>query len=126
KQSGVICWVAVEEGARVREGELLAQLEDEEWRLQLVQARARAQAAADAAQRGRALAEQDLVSAQEVERLVSDSAVAAAELGLAELRVRNAQIRSPIAGVVTHRYVDRGAQVTPNTRSEEHTSELQS
>lgn len=115
KQSGVISRIAVEEGARVREGDLLAQLEDEEWRLQVVQARARAQAAADAAQRGRALAEQDLVSAQEVERLVSDSAVAAAELGLAELRVRNAQIRSPIAGVVTHRYVDRGAQVGPNT-----------
>ena len=111
KQSGVVARLAVEEGASVREGDLLAQLEDEEWRLQASQSEARARAASDAVERARALAELDLISVQEVERLASDSAVARADYELAELRVRNAAIRSPIDGVVTHRYVERGNQV---------------
>jgi membrane fusion protein, multidrug efflux system len=111
KQGGVIAEIVAEEGTRVREGDLLARLDDEEWRLQAQQAQAQATSAAEAAQRGRVLAEQQLISAQEVERLVADSAVAAANYGLADLRVRNGQIRSPIRGIVTHRYVERGAQV---------------
>ncbi len=115
RQGGVVARLTVEEGDRVREGDLLAQLDDEEWRLQAQQSAARARSAADAATRGRALAAQDILSVQELERLISDSAVARADAELAELRVRNAQIRSPISGVVTHRYVDRGSQVGANT-----------
>jgi len=100
-----------EEGDRVQENQVLARLDDEEWRLQAAQARARAQSASERASRARALAELDLISEQEVGNLVSDSAVAASDLELAELRVRNAEIRSPIAGVVTHRYIERGSQV---------------
>jgi len=111
RQSGLVAEIRVEEGQRVSEGELLAQLEDEEWRLQALQSDARARAAADAVERARALAQLDLISVQEVERLVSDSAVARADSELAELRVRNAAIRSPIDGVITHRYIERGSQV---------------
>jgi membrane fusion protein, multidrug efflux system len=111
KQAGLVSRIEAEEGDRVQEGQVLARLDDEEWSLQAQQARARASAAADAVTRARALAELELISLQEVDNLVSDSSVAASDLELAELRVRNAAIRSPITGVITHRYVERGSQV---------------
>jgi membrane fusion protein, multidrug efflux system len=115
KQAGIVAAIMVEEGVRVREGQVLAQLDDAEWRLQLQQSEARASSALDAVERARALQELELVSAQEVERLASEARVTEAEVGLARLRVENAQIRAPIAGTVTHRYIERGQQV--NTAS---------
>jgi membrane fusion protein, multidrug efflux system len=111
KQGGVVARVLVEEGARVSAGTPLAVLDDEEWRLQARQAEARARAAQDASARAVALQRQGLLAEQEVERLRSESEVAAADRELSRLRVQNATIRSPIAGVVTHRYVERGQMV---------------
>lgn len=115
RQGGVIERILVEEGARVAQGQVLAHLDDAEWRLQTEQSDARAQAARDAAERARSLQTLDLISEQEVERLASEARVAEAELGLARLRVENAEVRAPIAGTVTHRYIERGQQV--NTTS---------
>lgn len=112
RQGGLVAEILVEEGTRVTEGQTLARLDDEQWVLQAQQARAQAQSAAEAVVRARALASQELLSAAEVETLVSDSAVAQAQLELAELSVRNARIVSPISGVVTHRYIERGQQIT--------------
>ncbi len=111
KQAGVVMEVLVEEGDRVQAGQVLARLDDEEWRLQAEQSDARATAAREAANRASRLQEMDLVSEQEVERLVSEARVAEAEVGLARLRVENASLRAPFAGTVTHRYIERGQQV---------------
>ncbi|MDZ7780731.1 MAG: efflux RND transporter periplasmic adaptor subunit [Gemmatimonadota bacterium] len=111
KQAGVVVDILVEEGDRVEEGQVLARLDAAEWQLQAEQAEARAAAATEAANRARRLQEMDLVSEQEVERLVSEARVAEADLGLARLRVENASMRAPFTGTVTHRNVDRGQQV---------------
>jgi membrane fusion protein, multidrug efflux system len=115
KQSGVIARILVEEGTAVRAGQPLAVLDSEEWQLQGRQAEARATAARDAAARAVQLQEQGLIPDQEVERLRSDAQVAQADLELARLRVRNAQITAPIAGVVTHREIERGQLVSSST-----------
>jgi RND family efflux transporter MFP subunit len=115
KQTGVVARLLVEEGAAVRAGQPLAVLDDEEWRLQARQADARARAAQDAAERGVALHGQGLLADQELERLRSDAAVAAADRDLAALRVRNATITAPIGGVVTHRRIERGQLVNSQT-----------
>jgi len=117
KQNGVIARVLVEEGARVTAGQALAVLDAEEWRLQARQTDARASAARDALERGRALASQGMLAEQEIERLRSEAAVAAADRDLAQLRVRNATITAPISGTVTHRWVERGQLVNTSTRS---------
>jgi membrane fusion protein, multidrug efflux system len=114
KQGGVIARILVEEGAAVRQGQPLAVLDDAEWRLQARQSAARAQAARDALERGLALQERGLLANQEVERLRSDAEVASADAALADLRVQNATIASPLAGIVTHRNVERGQQVGTN------------
>lgn len=115
KQTGVIARILVEEGAVVRAGQPLAALDSEEWELQARQAEARARAAADAAARAVQLQGQGLISDQEVERLQSDAQVVQADLELARLRVRNAVIAAPIAGVVTHREVERGQLINSST-----------
>jgi membrane fusion protein, multidrug efflux system len=115
KQNGVVGRLMVEEGSAVRAGQPLATLDDEEWRLQAQQAEARAQAARDAAERGIALHGQGHLADQELERLRSEAAVAAADRDLARLRVRNAVIVAPIAGVVTHRFIERGQLVNTST-----------
>jgi membrane fusion protein, multidrug efflux system len=115
KQTGLVGRILVEEGDRVSEGQLLAQLDDEEWRLQLQQTDARTRSALDAVERARALREFGLVPEQEVERLASDARVAESELALARLRVQNAGIRAPIAGTVTRRFIERGQQVGTQT-----------
>jgi membrane fusion protein, multidrug efflux system len=117
KQNGVIARVMVEEGAVVRAGQPLAVLDAEEWRLQARQSDARATAARDALERGRALAAQGMLADQEIERLRSEAAVAAADRDLAQLRLRNATIVAPMSGVVTHRYVERGQLVNTTTRA---------
>jgi membrane fusion protein, multidrug efflux system len=117
KQGGVLARLLVEEGARVAAGQALATLDDEEWRLQAQQAEARARASRDAADRAGALLQQGLLAEQEVVRLRSEADVAAADRDLARLRVANAVIRSPIAGTVTHRFVERGQLVNTSTRA---------
>ncbi len=111
KQAGVVARLHVEEGDIVRQGQPLASLDAEEWRLQARQAEARASSATDAATRARSLREQGLISDEEAERLTSEAQVAQADAELARLRVRNATITSPLSGVVTHRNVERGSQV---------------
>ncbi len=112
KQGGIIAEILVEEGTRVTAGQALARLDDAEWRLQAEQSEARARSALDAVERARALAAMELISEQEVERLASEARVAEADVGLARLRVENAVVRAPFAGTVTHRYLERGQQVT--------------
>jgi membrane fusion protein, multidrug efflux system len=117
KQTGIVARILVEEGAAVRAGQPLAVLDDEEWRLQARQSEARALAARDAAERGVALHEQGLLADQELERLRSEASVADADRDLALLRVRNAVIEAPIAGVVTHRWIERGQLVNSAARA---------
>lgn len=115
KQTGVIAQIVVEEGTQVRAGQALARLDSEESVLQARQSEARARAARDAAARAAQLQDRGMVSDQEVERLQSEAQVAAADLALAQLRVRNSVITAPIAGVVTHREVERGQLVNSST-----------
>jgi membrane fusion protein, multidrug efflux system len=115
KQAGVIARIMVEEGMAVRAGQPLAVLDSEEWELQARQAEARARNSRDTAARATQLQSQGLISDQEVERLQSEAQVSEADLALARLRVRNAVIAAPIAGVVTHREVERGQLVNSGT-----------
>lgn len=115
KQGGVVARILVEEGTPVRQGQPLAVLDSEEWALQARQTSARAQAARDALDRGIALQGQGLLADQEVESLRSNAEVASADAALAELRVSNATIVAPLAGVVTHRQIEQGQLVGTNT-----------
>ena len=127
KVMGAVTSVQVQEGARVRAGQVLARIDSRDV------AAKRAQAAAGLADAD-AVHRDALTQAQRFRGLYADSAATRAQLdavetGLAraEAAVRTAQaaaneleaygayaeVRAPFAGVVTQRFVDRGAFVAP-------------
>jgi membrane fusion protein, multidrug efflux system len=114
------------EGDRVAQGELLAVLEDADFRL--ARDRARASLALADANRAHARAEKDRADsllktggitdkdhlAAQVAVQVADAAHAQAEseLAIAERQVARAQVKAPLSGRITKRQVDAGAMVT--------------
>jgi RND family efflux transporter MFP subunit len=114
------------EGDRVAQGELLAVLEDADFRL--ARDRARASLALADANRAHARAEKDRADsllktggitdkdhlAAQVAVQVTDAAHAQAEseLAIAERQVARAQVKAPLSGRIAKRQVDAGAMVT--------------
>lgn len=130
-------------GDRVRAGDLIAELEDDEIRQQVnrasaaieVSRAARAQREAERRnaeaelERAATLIEDGLVSRQDYEARKTTLAVVSAQLDLAEAQIQQAEaelrelkirleqtrIYAPMSGIVAQRYVDPGALVSPST-----------
>ena len=141
KVMGNVTRVLVSEGQRVQAGQLLVEIDDREGRAKTAQATAgtsqvdsaiaAAQANADVMaatyKRFAALRERGSVSPQEFDEISAKNAAAQAQLqqaraagsqaraGLTEAQtfLSYSEVRSPIAGVVTARMIDPGAQAAP-------------
>jgi HlyD family secretion protein len=123
--AGLIVRLAVEEKARVRKGDLIAELRSDELRAALAEARARVgEAEADIrlfdaeVDRAEKLWKEDVGSKQAVDRATRDreSAIARRETARAtvdrlEASLDKMRIVAPIDGVVVHRFHDRGENV---------------
>lgn len=135
---GVLAWVGVERGDRVRQGQVVARLRAEVEQASSSVARSRADAEGDLrgamAQRDlarlkldrtRTLAQQDYVSAQAVEQAhaewqVADERVTQAreaqqtssrELSVSQAQLAQRLVRSPIDGWVVERYLNPGERM---------------
>lgn len=106
KSGGVIRSILVEQGARVRRGQLLARLADDEIAATLAGARALADKAERDLERGRSLFADDVVTREQVEDLATAQAVARAGLRAAEFNARHARIEAPAVGVVLQRLAE--------------------
>lgn len=114
--NGALVNVPVEEGSRVRAGELLAALDARELTAQLEAAEKNLVFARSTAERSTQLFQRQVVTAAEYER--DQAALASAEATVTQLRTRIGftQIVSPIDGVVTQRFVQAGDVVSGQTR----------
>jgi RND family efflux transporter MFP subunit len=145
KVAGYVASIAVDIGDRVDEGQVLATLEIPEMAQQYVQAESQlaeqraevAKAEAEAAlrrvmlERSRGLRAKDAVTEQDLDQARAEAAKANAELALARARANSGEARlaelralmeyarlsAPFAGIVTQRFVDRGALVQAATAS---------
>ena len=104
-----------EEGDRVAAGTVLARLEDAELAVELVSERAALEAARAAFERAEQLREREVITLPEYERDRTALAAAEAAVRRLETRVAYATVRSPIAGVVTAKYVEAGDVVGAQT-----------
>ncbi|MBS3959709.1 MAG: efflux RND transporter periplasmic adaptor subunit [Xanthomonadaceae bacterium] len=115
KTSGVLLRVLVEEGDRVRAGQVLAQLDPERPRLEAARAEATMRRAKNNFERSRELFGRQLVSAEAHDQLRFEYEAAKAAWELARLELSHTTITAPIGGVVAERMAKPGNLINLNT-----------
>lgn len=106
KTGGVIRSIEVQQGERVRAGQLLATLMDDEVAAAVTQARAVAEQSARDLERGRALLADEVATREQVEDLTTANAVAQAQLRTALFNARHSRIEAPADGVVLRKLAE--------------------
>jgi membrane fusion protein (multidrug efflux system) len=111
KVGGEVVKLLVEEGDRVSEGQVLAELDGERLRLEMLSAKANLEQARGEYERYTDLAARGLVSEAMFEGLKYDLEALEATYKLARLNFEYSKIRAPINGIVTSRYVKLGQSI---------------
>jgi membrane fusion protein, multidrug efflux system len=114
--SGSVLAVHVQEGDRVAEGTLLAELDAREAESQFARAQAVLESARDAFARDSQLHAGAIITDADFERTRSAYMVAKSEAELWDTRRAFTRITAPSAGVVTAKHVEAGSAVSPNQR----------
>ena len=114
--AGALTAVKVEEGSRVRRGELLAQIDPRELTAQVRAAEASLAFAKSTADRSQSLFASKVITQSEYDR--DRTALASAEASLSQLQTRLelTRVTAPFAGVITHRFVREGDIVGGQTQ----------
>lgn len=108
KVPGEVKEILVEEGDDVESGQILARLDGDRLRLELNESRARLRKLERDYQRNKDLREKGLVSEGDFEKIQYELEALQAAYNLARLELDYTQIRAPISGVVSERYIKRG------------------
>jgi membrane fusion protein, multidrug efflux system len=112
---GAVLRVAVEEGQRVRAGDLLAAIDPRQLRLEVAQAKAQFDKVDNDYRRQVELHERGLVAAGAFESTRFELAQRRATWELARLQLSHTELRAPFAGVVAERHVRVGQNLTSGT-----------
>ena len=108
KVEGEIREVLVEEGDDVTKGQIMARLDGDRLRLELSESSARLRKMQRDFERNKDLREKGLLSEGDYEKLRFDLEALQASYNLASLELDYTQIRAPINGVISERYVKIG------------------
>lgn len=114
KVGGVVKEIMVEEGQYVKEGAILAKLDDEKIAVQLAQAKTVLEKLKTGYERNVDLHKQSLISTEAFQQSKYDYESQKASYDLAELEFKYTTIRTPIGGVVSERLIKVGNMVLPN------------
>ncbi len=115
KVGGEIKRILVEEGQNVRAGQVLAVLDGDQLRLQLVQSAANLHKLEREYQRNSDLYAKGLIASNAVENVKADLDALKASNDIARLLLSYTEIRAPISGVVAERNIKVGNTIQPNT-----------
>lgn len=111
KVRGIVKQINVEEGDLVEEGDVLAQLEDEQLELEASRAKSTMDRLRNELKRKQELFKKNLISAQEFENAKYEYEAQKSEYELAQLKIKNSQIRAPISGVISDRLIKTGNMI---------------
>lgn len=115
KTSGVALQVLVEEGQPVRAGQTLVRLDAARSALSAAQSAAQVRKLEANYERSRRLAEQKLISANDIDQIRYDLENARAAWRRDSLEVAYANVTAPISGVIAERMIKPGNYVAANT-----------
>ena len=116
KVSGKVTAVFFKEGSRVKKGDLLVKIYDEDLQAQLRRAEIQEKLLAEKLERQRVLLSKDAVSRESFDQLQTDYNVIQADMNLLKVRIAETEVRSPFDGVIGFRYVSEGTYVTPSVK----------
>ena len=111
KVRGIVKNIYVEEGDLVDANDVLAELEDEQLELEAQRAKATMDRLLNELSRKEELFNKNLISAQEFENAKYEYEAQRSEYELAQLKIKNSKIRSPISGVVSDRLIKNGNMI---------------
>jgi RND family efflux transporter MFP subunit len=114
QMAGILLRVLVEEGDRVRSGQLMAELDARETSAQLERARAVLANAEAAFQRAQQLSANGLSTQAELDAARSAFEMAKADVELWNTRLAFSRIAAPVSGMVTVKRVEQGSAVSTN------------
>ena len=109
--AGRVMAVGVDEGDRVRAGTLVAYLDPTDYALAFEQAKLAYARAADEARRARVLRSTDGIAPNDFDKLINAEAQAEVSAAMANKRLHDTRLVSPLSGVVARRNADAGETV---------------
>jgi len=114
KVSGVVEKIFVEEGDSVKAGQVLVKLEDEEFILRLAQVESKLEELDNEFQRNKELFKNKLISAEAHDRTKYEYQTQKSTYDLTKLSLNYTEIKAPISGIVSERFIKVGNMVTVN------------
>jgi membrane fusion protein (multidrug efflux system) len=114
KVSGVVKKIMVEEGDKVKTGQVLAKLEDEEFIHRLAQEETKLEELANELQRNQELFKNKLISTEAYDRTKYEYQTQKSTYDLIKLDLNYTEIKTPINGIVSERFIKVGNMVTVN------------
>ena len=111
KIRGIVEEIMVEEGDQVKKGQVLARIEDDQYRIETERAKATMDRLYNDYQRNKELFDKELISVEVYEnsRFEYESQKSAYEL--AQLNLEYSSIKSPISGVISERFIKVGNMI---------------
>jgi len=114
KVSGVVEKIFVEEGDSVKTGQVLAKLEDEEFIHRLAQVESKLEELDNEFQRNKELFKNKLISAEAYDRTKYEYQTQKSTYDLRKLNLNYTEIKAPISGIVSERFIKVGNMITVN------------
>lgn len=115
ESSGKVVAIYFTEGTHVKEGDLLAKINDKPLQAQLKKLEAQVPLARDRVYRQHTLLEKDAVSQEAYEQVTTEYEKLMADLDLVKANIAQTELRAPFDGIIGLRSVSEGAYVTPST-----------
>ncbi len=111
KVRGIVNEIYVEEGDMVKAGQVIAKIEDEQYRIEAARAKATLNRLKNDFDRNKELYEKNLIAAEAYQNSQYEYESQKAAYDLAQLNLEHTSIKSPISGVISERFVKVGNMI---------------
>ncbi|MEQ8523379.1 efflux RND transporter periplasmic adaptor subunit [Gracilimonas sp.] len=111
KVRGIVREIYVEEGEEVKAGQVIAKIEDDQYRIEAARAKATLDRLKNDFDRNKELYEKNLIAAEAYQNSQYEYESQKAAYELAQLNLEHTSIKSPIGGVISERFVKVGNMI---------------
>jgi membrane fusion protein (multidrug efflux system) len=114
--SGKVVGIFFEEGTRVKNGDLLAKINDKPLQAQLLKLQAQKKLSEEKEFRQRQLLDRDAISRESYDQVATELQSIEADIMLIEARIAETELRAPFDGIVGLRMISEGAYAGTQTK----------